>query len=388
LQELLAPSSIIFMSNDWQEIGTNVTLANTLAGFTGIHKSALLGANLENFSIAQRMSWASRRMTTRVEDLAYCLLGLFDINMPMLYGEGDRAFIRLQEEIIKKSDDHSIFAWRSRTPNYGGLLAPNPAAFRKSQNVVRSRTSAPVPYSVTNKGVQLSVRVVKTDISGTEMAILDCYRAEDPEELIALEIIPAPGLRQYVRKQWLLTQKNKASLEELTANDSLSWEDIFVREGFHGIAEPQNTDAYCQLRITSAQSYPIKLLDAYPTSWIEKHKYGTSQRMSKASVADTLRLATQHDDFLVVLQYDDGVLRGAFHETHGSPLREYFRDSAYQCSFCGKGACEEGSDRIFRASASSPEGISVSIRKVCRNGTQPEFVVHVEWKPNHVQPWF
>ena len=62
------------------------------------------------FCVARRMSWASRRVTTRVEDIAYCLLGIFKINMPLLYGEGTRAFIRLQEEIIKSVDDDSILA--------------------------------------------------------------------------------------------------------------------------------------------------------------------------------------------------------------------------------------------------------------------------------------
>ena len=57
------------------------------------------------------MSWASYRETTRKEDIAYCLLGIFQVNMPLLYGEGDRAFIRLQEEIIKTSTDFSLFAW-------------------------------------------------------------------------------------------------------------------------------------------------------------------------------------------------------------------------------------------------------------------------------------
>lgn len=55
------------------------------------------------------MSWASGRVTTREEDIAYCLLGIFDVNMPLLYGEGGKAFMRLQEEIIKRSNDLSIF---------------------------------------------------------------------------------------------------------------------------------------------------------------------------------------------------------------------------------------------------------------------------------------
>jgi hypothetical protein len=67
----------------------------------------------ENFTpygwcVSEKMSWAAKRQTTRVEDMAYCLLGLFEINMPLLYGEGPNAFMRLQEEIIRKVTDESI----------------------------------------------------------------------------------------------------------------------------------------------------------------------------------------------------------------------------------------------------------------------------------------
>lgn len=57
------------------------------------------------------MSWAAKRKTARIEDQAYCLLGLFNVNMPLLYGEGGRAFIRLQEEILKVREDYTLFTW-------------------------------------------------------------------------------------------------------------------------------------------------------------------------------------------------------------------------------------------------------------------------------------
>jgi hypothetical protein len=74
------------------------------------------------------MSWVSRRQTTKKEDTAYCLLGLFDVNMPLLYGEGDKAFMRLQHELLKNSDDESIFAWTANVES-SGLLATSPAWF-------------------------------------------------------------------------------------------------------------------------------------------------------------------------------------------------------------------------------------------------------------------
>ena len=112
LQELIAPSNLIFYSAEWLYLGTRYVLSSLLTEITGVDYTILAGARgIENASIAKKMSWASNRVTTRVEDIAYCLMGLFAVNMPMLYGEGDRAFIRLQEEIIKNSDDQSLFAW-------------------------------------------------------------------------------------------------------------------------------------------------------------------------------------------------------------------------------------------------------------------------------------
>jgi hypothetical protein len=78
------------------------TFAQTLSAITGIDGRVLdHRIPIDELSIANRMAWASKRQTTRTEDMAYCLMGMFDVNMPLLYGEGDRAFIRLQEEILK-----------------------------------------------------------------------------------------------------------------------------------------------------------------------------------------------------------------------------------------------------------------------------------------------
>ena len=112
LQELLAPALVVFVSNEWANLGTKQDLAPLLSSITGIRVSVL--ARRKTFfvaSVAERMSWASRRHTRRVEDEAYCLLGLFGINMPTIYGEGRQAFQRLQQEIARQSIDTSLFAW-------------------------------------------------------------------------------------------------------------------------------------------------------------------------------------------------------------------------------------------------------------------------------------
>ena len=102
LQELLAPFEVTILSQDWRVIGSKRGLVDIIEQITGISTEALLRETpLGDFSVAQRLSWASHRRTTRVEDRAYSLLGIFDINIPTLYGEGERAFRRLQEAIMQ-----------------------------------------------------------------------------------------------------------------------------------------------------------------------------------------------------------------------------------------------------------------------------------------------
>ncbi|KAL9608763.1 MAG: hypothetical protein Q9167_006417 [Letrouitia subvulpina] len=144
LQELLAPHSIIFYDRDWIAIGTKKSLASSLSEAAHISIEHLFDP--ESASVAAKMSWAARRLTTRTEDVAYCLLGLFNVNMPLLYGEGIKAFQRLQQAILGSSADESIFAWVPKPDwqsvpeeSHFGILAPHPYFFLKSGNIVRKR---------------------------------------------------------------------------------------------------------------------------------------------------------------------------------------------------------------------------------------------------------
>ncbi|KAI0758655.1 heterokaryon incompatibility protein-domain-containing protein [Trametes elegans] len=112
LQELLAPRHVLFLSSSWSILGTKMSLASQIERITGIDVRVLQGRTpLAGVAVAERMSWAARRRTTRVEDRAYSLLGIFGVKLPAIYGEGARAFLRLQEEILKHSPDQTIFAW-------------------------------------------------------------------------------------------------------------------------------------------------------------------------------------------------------------------------------------------------------------------------------------
>jgi Heterokaryon incompatibility protein (HET) len=104
LQELVAPVLVEFFSKDGERLGDRRSLERHIHEVTGIPVKALQGSPLSDFSIPERMLWAESRDTTRKEDRAYSLLGIFDIHMPLIYGEGrEKAFKRLREEIYRAS---------------------------------------------------------------------------------------------------------------------------------------------------------------------------------------------------------------------------------------------------------------------------------------------
>ncbi|KAM7186160.1 Heterokaryon incompatibility protein (HET) domain containing protein [Naviculisporaceae sp. PSN 640] len=138
LQELIAPQNLEFYDRHWNRRGTKVQLVELIFDITGIDVSILTHtARLSSVPLGRRMAWAAGRETTRIEDRAYSLLGIFNVNMPLLYGEEEKAFTRLQEEIIKLTSDLSILAWNmpaSTRPAHSkdmvcGILAPSPDYF-------------------------------------------------------------------------------------------------------------------------------------------------------------------------------------------------------------------------------------------------------------------
>ncbi|KAF1987816.1 HET-domain-containing protein [Aulographum hederae CBS 113979] len=190
LQELIAPRDANFYSKEWTNFGTKVELVDILSVLTGIDTGILLGqVGMETQSIARRMSWASKRTTTRVEDMAYCLMGLFGVNMPMLYGEGKRSFIRLQEEIMKTSDDMSLFAWRRKDPPLGlesGLLTDSPRDFQHTGDVFPYRNLSLEPYSATNRGISITLGFPDRPYNDIYIAALDCPNPKTYERCVGI----------------------------------------------------------------------------------------------------------------------------------------------------------------------------------------------------------
>ncbi|KAH6658305.1 heterokaryon incompatibility protein-domain-containing protein [Truncatella angustata] len=171
LQELLAPQNVVFFAKDWSPLAHKTEMALSISNSTNIHKLALENrSTIPSFSVAQRMSWAADRTTTVPEDMAYCLLGIFDISIPMLYGEGNNAFRKLQEEIIKRSDDQSIFAWASYTcaiDAWTGAFAESPSSFRGCGSVVYDAEVTKLPFLQTNLGLRLTVACEHTSWAST-----------------------------------------------------------------------------------------------------------------------------------------------------------------------------------------------------------------------------
>ncbi|KAI7353540.1 hypothetical protein KC354_g11480 [Hortaea werneckii] len=184
LQELLAPNEVQFLSMHWTSLGTKDSLADVISRRTQIRPRILrMHYGIGDCSISERMSWAAGRETTRREDAAYCLMGLFSVNMPLLYGEGKKAFQRLQEEIMRYSDDQSLFAWincdcTSDTEAPHGLLACSATAFgfnEASSTVPYKSKRGRTPYAMTNRGLQITLHMMPVDDSETTYQVtLEC----------------------------------------------------------------------------------------------------------------------------------------------------------------------------------------------------------------------
>ncbi|TGJ86423.1 hypothetical protein E0Z10_g2393 [Xylaria hypoxylon] len=158
LQELLAPSIVIFYGQGWTKLGDRKSLVEVISAIAKIPTRCLSDNQYrQEACIAQKMSWASNRETTRTEDIAYCLLGLFGVNMPLLYGEGTKAFLRLQEELARTKPDDSLLVWKAALvsgqllDDFGGF-APSPKAFSQSGDVVCYGDST---LSLASLGLQL-----------------------------------------------------------------------------------------------------------------------------------------------------------------------------------------------------------------------------------------
>jgi hypothetical protein len=178
LQELLAPPEMRFYDCNWTYLGNKSSLAHDIESVTGIEVDYLTGVkHFRKACIATKMSWMAGRTTSRIEDIAYSMLGLFDIMMNPRYGEGQRAFMRLQHELLSSTTDESLYAWKMPSPatreaydiessaetiwhgDEWGILAPTPDWFKNcgsfSTEGGREISRLPEAFRVVQQGVKI-----------------------------------------------------------------------------------------------------------------------------------------------------------------------------------------------------------------------------------------
>jgi hypothetical protein len=184
LQELLAPPKLHFFNNDWRSIGSRAGLIARLETITRIPRPAINAFAATNYCIAEKMSWSANRQTTREEDRAYCMLGLFGVNMPLLYGEGRRAFQRLQEEIMKVNTDMSLFLWHGHACDNFGMLASDPVCFADVPNVLQDSSSLEdifklsQGWSINNAGIRINATIEPYALTDDLEAVFELYLHE------------------------------------------------------------------------------------------------------------------------------------------------------------------------------------------------------------------
>ncbi|EXF77987.1 HET domain-containing protein [Colletotrichum fioriniae PJ7] len=219
LQELLAPETVEFFDAAWEKLGTRSSLAPKIEPITSIPADILkrydVSSNIGCAKIAMRMSWAARRQTTRVEDRAYSLLGIFGVNMPLLYGEGERAFERLQIEIMKQSSDDSILAWalegehkpKPTVPRDDTVmfLSPERALARCPDEFAWWTSTQPVGFyannpcmEMTTRGLRVTLPVLKVRIN-LSYGVLNCMMDNNFDQFLAVTLHHTDVANEYER---------------------------------------------------------------------------------------------------------------------------------------------------------------------------------------------
>lgn len=263
LQEVVAPVICRFYLRDWRLLGEKEEYLQELSAVTRIPVFVLEDRrSVSEVSVAERMSWAAHRQTTRMEDLAYCLLGLFDIQMPLLYGEGNKAFIRLQEEILKTTDDYSLFAWRAQDAapsTYRGLLARSPFEFRECHSIEREDSISTFPINPTPIGLHVQLEVLPHPTDKTR--ILALIRASNPlNQRLAISLKCLDGLSQHARVDaGELTSINDWPTGQLRT--------IYVRQTLSIPPDFTTSEFNCfhiRRRFANQRTPPVRIISVFP----------------------------------------------------------------------------------------------------------------------------
>lgn len=191
LQELLAPRTMKFYGKGWVPLSNSVNdkqdthMLDALSRATGIPHHDLRYFRPGTRNVHEKMMWAANRTTTRVEDIAYCLIGLFDVSLTIAYGEGQRAFYRLMEAIIDRCGEWEIMAWAGRPSADSAALPESPRCYRALGEACATTTSSVSKdnglgqrawrgdrhFIMTKRGLQLKLLVV--DLPSSSMKLFE-----------------------------------------------------------------------------------------------------------------------------------------------------------------------------------------------------------------------
>ncbi|KAF4340691.1 beta transducin [Fusarium beomiforme] len=322
LQELLAPSELRFYDQTWAPIGTKEDLVSEIEDITGIPRKFLLGwVDFHQASVAQRMSWASKRTTKREEDIAYCLLGIFNVTMPMIYGEGHKAFERLQLKIMEQTTDDSILAWgvkvqgmevkgqtdRVENSTSAGIFASSPADFAKCGRIVpRTVDSTSVnTFSVSGGYIRTSLKLQSSE-NGMLYGLLNCGLEGYREGVIAIPLHRTSFCATFsdcIRPQGYGPILCKSEIEQNTQK---------VRIRVERQSQPaQPVGKQIWLHIDGHQKFKLHLIEAWPPLEWDKGRalvVDAQDRMQPFSGHYLLRFRLREGhgnrDIIVVLKID------------------------------------------------------------------------------------
>lgn len=204
LQELIGASEAYFFDRNWERFGTKSELLARLSIKTRIPETVLSESeNLATCSVAQILSWAAGRETKRDEDRAYSLLGILGVTMDSRYGEGSKAFVRLQQAIMHKGKDESMFAWAMEQEKPTGLFAPSPDSYSECTDVFK--TSGSLGFSESNGELSIKLKTLPHGME-TYYAILNCLKGTSTDKRIAILLSRLSTDGEYVRVKGMIKE--------------------------------------------------------------------------------------------------------------------------------------------------------------------------------------
>ncbi|KAG8817866.1 hypothetical protein FRC17_011061 [Serendipita sp. 399] len=219
LQELLAPRRLAFYSKEWRQITksdsikrpiepievVNRRMANgdmilwhRIAKITGIDLNDLLEFKPGVYDVRKRMTWASKRNTTRIEDMAYCLIGIFKVNLSIAYGEKEAAFYRLQVEILQNSNDISLFDWQDPTSEFNSLRKDVSLPAGNDPTFAQTNLGIRIPLAIYPWSQQL-LRGFGPNLPNTPMVFSILGASSQPDDYVLLLLKEGDQPQQYER---------------------------------------------------------------------------------------------------------------------------------------------------------------------------------------------